>query len=185
VKAQCERCKEIVPLAFVVVGEGIEVTCPACAERYVVAATRSSTPATPATTTPTCPKCGEARRGEACVRCGLVFANWDPEKVGGVAGNAEAQALWDRCVEAWADDARHEAFIEHCRRAGILAFAAARYRQRGAEDRLKQIRTLAEHSLAVPARVPPAPRRTSLWAAIVLVALMLVGGWVFMELLYP
>ena len=37
-KAQCERCKEIVALVFVVEGGGIRVTCPSCEGVYVVAA---------------------------------------------------------------------------------------------------------------------------------------------------
>ena len=28
-----------------------------------------------------CPKCGEPRAGEACPKCGLVFARYDPERL--------------------------------------------------------------------------------------------------------
>ena len=48
-KAQCERCKEIVPLSFVLADGGITVSCPACQASYFVP---SSIPTPTPTTTP-------------------------------------------------------------------------------------------------------------------------------------
>jgi hypothetical protein len=186
VKAQCERCKEIVPLEFSVGIGGIEVSCPSCKETYFVRGTGTQPAASPAEVT--CPKCGAGQKAsDACRRCGLVFANWDPAKAAGpeVSDATEAAALWDRCLEDWDDGARHEAFIEHCRRSGVLALAAARYRQHegraGAADRLKQIRTLAEQSLVVAPRTDMTKRKTPLWVGVVIVVLVFLAGYGFVQ----
>jgi hypothetical protein len=80
-------------------------------------------------------------------------------------GAGEAEALWSRCEADWEERARHEAFIQHCLRAELLGFAAARYRaagdRTGAAERLAQIRVLAEQWLAARAASRPPPARRS------------------------
>ena len=162
-KAQCERCKEIVPLEFTVEGSAIRVKCPSCSEVYVVAGTAAApapTPPPPVEGGMTCPKCGAVQKpADACRKCGLVIENWK----GGaeqVPAPGAATALFTKCEEDWSDAARHEAFIDHCRRAGSLAYAASRYRQRGGADEwLGRIRDLAEQTLMTQPRTAP-PKRT-------------------------
>jgi hypothetical protein len=193
VKAQCDRCKEIVPLSFSVEAAGIRVRCPACQAEYAVAATEgppaaaATAPAPAAPPEMTCPKCGEAqRKAAACRRCGLIIARWSGTSVavGPAPGEArEAAALWTQVEASWDEGPRHEAFIEHCRRAGVLAFAAARYRQAaarpGAAERLVQIRTVAEQSLAAVPRQTERPAahgrvRTAVLAGVVVVLVVLI-----------
>lgn len=138
----------------------------------------------------TCPKCGDEQKdAEACRRCGLIIANWNPDAAGEMSiGEAqEAAALWAACLEAWDEGKRHDLFIEHCRKAGVLAYAAGRYRQsgdrEGAAERLKQIRVLAEHTLAVMPRTPPPAKRKvdSVWIGIVVILLLLGSGYFVLE----
>lgn len=159
-KAQCERCKEIVPLVFSTEAAGIRVTCPACAAEYFVAARTDDlgaappatapapasvppAPATAATAAPDemiCPKCGEPqRRADACRRCGLStdkFAAWDAARADDAAlalGDVgSAAALFAACEVNWDDPVRHDAFIGHCQRADAWAYAAACYRKQTA-----------------------------------------------------
>jgi hypothetical protein len=187
VKAQCEKCKEIVALDFRVTDGGIEVTCGGCAERYFVA--QREVEAAPTADAPPadasgdglkrCPKCAEpSGERDSCRRCGLVFARWNPEAAA-LPDVAESAELWARVEAAWDRDEAHDAFIEHCRKAGALAVAASRYRSRGAEARLAQIRSLAEQTLAAtPKSQPPPPSRRAQWLvagvlAVVLGALIL------------
>ena len=186
-KAQCEKCKEIVALDFRVSDGGIEVTCGGCAARYFVAQRQvEGAPAAdappaepPKDTVSRCPKCAEPTGDrDACRRCGLVFALWNPEAAA-LPDVAESAELWARVEAAWDSEEAHDAFIEHCRKAGALAVAASRYRSRGAEARLAQIRSLAEQTLAAtPKSQPPPPNRRAQWIlagvlAVVLVALIL------------
>lgn len=201
-KAQCDRCKEIVPLEFAVESAAIRVRCPACAAEYTVEATVTTAPRRreppPSLSAPrvavdgemTCPKCGEVqRKAAACRRCGLIIARWKPDSVSAepVLGDArEAAELWKQVEASWSDGALHEAFIDHCRKAGALAYAAARYRQSssrpGAADRLAQVRVVAEHSLAAVPRAAPVKRsnvRTVALAAVVAILLVLI--WVLIS----
>ena len=193
-KAQCEKCKEIVQLDFVVEGAAIRVTCPSCRADYTVGQTLPRRPSLPAPPVPavaemTCPKCGDVQRmSDACRRCGLVIARWKPDAVApdpDVGDAREAAQAWSAVENGWDEPERHEAFIALCRRAGVLAFAAARYRQaqgagrEGAAARLAQIRILAEQALAAVPRVEPpvkhARMRTVLLAAVVIILLALIA----------
>jgi hypothetical protein len=184
VKGQCEKCGELAELEVEVEAGRVRVRCPACAARYLLGEKPSPTPASPPAGE-ACPKCGAARSGEACPKCGLVYEKWDPENAGAHAGDAEASALWERCLEAWDDGPRHDSFIEHCRKSGVLAFAAARYRQKGDADRLKQIRTLAEQTLAVPPRVAPPPRRMNVAMGAALIVILMLAGYAALQILTP
>ena len=44
------------------------------------------------------------------------------------ADDAIADALWNKLLEDFEEDAPHNAFLEHCRQRGMLPHAAARYR---------------------------------------------------------
>ncbi len=183
-KAQCERCKEIVALEFRVTGGGIEVSCPGCEARYFVAEKKPAPDVPEARPEPapaleggtTCPKCGARQpAGEACRKCGLVYAKWKGEASIPAIGDArEAASLWARCEEVWSDEARHDAFVDFCRRAGVLAYAAARYRQKGDTDRLAKIRAVAEQTLlaAVP-RAADKPKNHR-WQYVLVVFLLIV-----------
>jgi hypothetical protein len=154
-KAQCEKCKEIVALEFDLAEGGIRVYCGACGQSFAVAARahgEGAGRATPAASAPraeprsaprsdddgvSCPKCGVTQpRGEACRACGLVFAKWrGPEALADTPlpelGDARvASALWTACQEAWDDAQRHDAFVDHCQRTQSFALAAQRYRTR-------------------------------------------------------
>src|SRR5262249_26638526 len=143
-KAQCDKCKEIVALVFKTEPGGIRVTCPSCDAQYSVAAaetdadadadadTATDTATATATDTVTatapdaaCPKCGEPQKAAAaCRRCGLAVAKWptwnDPDAGDSsiVLGDVRAAAaLFDLCLASWDDAARHDAFLAHCERA--------------------------------------------------------------------
>jgi hypothetical protein len=198
VKAQCERCKEIVALEFRVAEGGIEVTCAGCKETYFVAATAPApAPATGAVAVAdsgtTCPKCGAKQpRSESCRRCGLVFAKWrgveslaDADELALEDARAAAE-LWSAVEKSWDDPAAHDAFITHCRKTGSFGYAAGRYRAAHqerpddpiAERRLKQLRTLAEFVLSKPPKTGPEPTAPFRWAIWILAftVIVLVGG---------
>src|SRR5262249_57088289 len=111
VKAQCEKCKEIVPLVFGADEGGIRVSCPSCEAEYKVPFTSASTSTTAseppvAPSEMTCPKCGEGqKKAAACRRCGLVIAKWR----GGE--RPDSDGLFAACLEQWDDAARHDAFV--------------------------------------------------------------------------
>jgi hypothetical protein len=202
VKAQCEKCKEIVPLSFTVAAVGIDVTCGACGADYHVAASKPlETPVPRPAGDMVCPKCGEAQPpATACRRCGLIQDRWrGPESAADgteldLASAREAAALWDACLVRWEDPATHDAFLAHCEAAGTFAFAAARYRgaqqTRGDGDpvttaRLKQVRNMAELALVRPTPRPKQEVETpSLYKnAVILLTLgltLLAGGFVYL-----
>ncbi|HKA87240.1 MAG TPA: hypothetical protein VKE22_06210 [Haliangiales bacterium] len=167
-KAQCERCKEIVALEFTLGEGGIHVTCPACAQRYfVTSGPRPDAPPPPAP------------------RPAAPPASLPPAP----PGAAEAFA---RCEETWEDDGLHDAFLAACRDAGSYAYAAARYRLAAAdaaraeqaEARLKLIRTLAEQALHAAVRAEkPIPRGHALrWvAAALFLAILAVGIYLYLR----
>ena len=69
--------------------------------------------------------------------------------------DAAFEALWKHVLDHWDEDKAHSAFLEHCRNAGQLAEAAARYRgmtgdrDRGlsAQKRLQGVLVLAMAAL--------------------------------------
>jgi hypothetical protein len=127
VKAQCERCKEIVELRFALGSGGIDVECPECQARYFVPAPVVGQEAPPATGKP-CPKCGHRQLGgEACKKCGLVFSRWTGSTTV-LDDDAEGAALWARVVESWGDPARHDAVLAWVQRSTQFAWLAGKYR---------------------------------------------------------
>ncbi len=159
-KAECERCKQIVELSFAPTAGGIDVACSSCGARYFVAAEAeklSAAPRGPAAK-PTageqeCPKCSLVQpRAEACRRCGLVFVRWkgaeaEPAAVAAVPSDGSAAALWAAVEGGWNDDVRHDAFLAFCQRTDQFSYAAGRYRaaqtSRGAAAEPAAARALA------------------------------------------
>lgn len=168
-KAQCERCKEIVALDFTVADGGIEVRCAACSASYFVAqAATQPAPAPASALAPApagfqCPKCAERQpEGTSCRRCGLVYDKWKGHEASVAAPMptaAEALAageLFAACEAHWGEPERHDRFLAFCQQTGALGYAAARYRgvlltranDPVAAELLVRIRTLAEATLA-------------------------------------
>jgi hypothetical protein len=127
-----------------------------------------------------CPKCGSPRKdANACPRCGVVFARFDAAAIDADVPE-ELKALWAHVEAGWGERARHALFTEHAIAAGHAAFAAARYRARGADDhtaseqldritsRLEQ--ALAQTALADGSRAADPPRKK---AALLLLAVIL------------
>jgi rubredoxin len=80
-----------------------------------------------------CPKCGKKSAGgaQACPRCGLVFAMWNPDTgTGMVRLDAAGEELWRKVQENWSDSSGHEAFLKHCLQTDSLAAAGRLYRER-------------------------------------------------------
>jgi hypothetical protein len=83
-----------------------------------------------------CPKCGHRQHEtESCHRCGLVFsmvkpgfAPWDDYGELARPHLPRARELWQAVESFPANDAAHDAFVQHCRKTGLLLFAASRYR---------------------------------------------------------
>jgi hypothetical protein len=95
------------------------------------------------------------------------------------------EALWAQVLERWDDDARHAAFIGHCRMQRDLGAAAARYRsiaddadayrssaERAAEakQRLGGIATLALLELQASATTPEQAARPKRWVGVLALA---------------
>lgn len=83
-----------------------------------------------------CPKCGHRQHDEdACHRCGLVFARvadgrrpWEADYTESQRQRLpEAARQFDRVEQRPDDAARHEAFVQWCRDADMMFFAAQRY----------------------------------------------------------
>jgi hypothetical protein len=196
VKAQCDRCKEIVPLEFALADDHIKVHCPSCDARYPVsplAEARSPRPEAPNQGV-TCPKCGEDQpTRDSCRRCGLVFERWrgveavaDASELP-IATATELAARWKALTDDWSDAARHDAFVAACRAAGAFGYAAVRYRSRGTDPvataRLAEIRILAEQSLATPSRAEPTLPPGRVIAISGLVVIIAFAGYYFWKAL--
>lgn len=93
-------------------------------------------------------------------------------------------ALWERVLEAFDDEARHAAFLEYCQRADRLLDAATRYRQASsdsahaaaAQTHLKRVAAIAMSKLERPASADA--RRTGRVrssAVLALVAMAIIG----------
>lgn len=101
------------------------------------------------------------------------------------------EALWAKVLEQWDDDARHAAFIAHCRLQRDLGFAAKRYRSvadgdeayrsqadraADAKKRLNGITTLALIELQASATTPEQLARPKRWVGVIAVAFALFAA---------
>ncbi len=200
-KYLCDVCSRLVDLvAFSVEGDGLELVCPACGGKSRGGVSLEKPPplfgahdaangaapvlavARPAAAVPAlCPKCAAPRQGEheACTRCGLLFARFNPEDF---ALPAPVEAMWREVSAHWAELAGHEAFIEACSSADLLTEAVRRYRFKAEENPADPVATryrdqLIERLMAVaslPSREAPssAPRRAIGVAGFVLLGIV-------------
>lgn len=101
------------------------------------------------------------------------------------------EALWAKVLEQWDDDARHAAFIAHCRIQRDLGAAAKRYRAIAegdeayrsqadraveAKKRLAGITTLALLELQASATTPEQLTRPKRWIGVIAVAFSLFAA---------
>jgi hypothetical protein len=95
VKAQCDRCKEIVALVFTVEATGIRVRCPSCAAEYSVAAEPPAAPAPapePAAAAPAAPAATEPAAEPAAAASASAAAT-EPAAKPAAAPSASAAAV--------------------------------------------------------------------------------------------
>jgi hypothetical protein len=128
-----------------------------------------------------CPKCSQKKAAptqEACVRCGLVFALWNPDNAPKVVALDEgAETLWSAVAKNWSDVEAHDAFLKYCSVASMLPAAGRRYRERLdeqpsdeiAQQMQKRILAMATAAMGSPAQKPPEPftRSGAFWVVIV------------------
>lgn len=84
-----------------------------------------------------CPRCNakNAVTMNECVRCGIVFDRFDAtndlrvEEELALGGSRELSALWDKVIEDYEDRVRHDRFLNACRDARALSYAAKKYSQ--------------------------------------------------------
>jgi hypothetical protein len=135
---------------------------------------------------PECPKCSARRSpdAEACARCGLTFALWNPAPDAPPPAQLDerGEALWGEALAAWETGDKHEAFLRHCAMSGALAIAGRRYRERldrqpnDAMAGRMQSRVLGMATAAfVRPTAAPLPVTRNLWFWLVLVACAVVG----------
>jgi hypothetical protein len=95
----------------------------------------------------------------------------------------DVTAAWERALEQWNDQARHEALIAAVAQHSCYAWAAARYKERGddpiAHKQLDRLRRAATANLMATATARSEPskspyRKTLVWFG-VLVALLVLG----------
>jgi hypothetical protein len=133
-----------------------------------------------------CPKCSRRREEEttnACARCGLVFAYWNPEKAAQVVKlDEKAEALWATVRRSWRDETKHDAFLKYCSMAGQLAAAGRCYRLRldkTPDDQMavkmqERIVAMATLSMARPT-IPAKPVTRTQWFWMILVIGVIAG----------
>jgi hypothetical protein len=98
----------------------------------------------------------------------------------------QLQSAWERVTEDFADPARHEELFKLVVKENSLAWAAARYRERGddpiAKEQLERLRKAAVASMMVSGAAREAkqatPYRSSLIVLICLIAAMLIALFV-------
>ncbi len=84
-----------------------------------------------------CPRCNakNAVTLNECVRCGIVFDRYDGgsdarvEEELALGGTRELSVLWDKVIEDYEDRIRHDRFLNACRDARALSYAAKKYSQ--------------------------------------------------------
>ena len=159
-KVQCDLCREIVVAELAVVGDAIEVRCPACTKTFTVAASRKvEPPVRRVEGALTCPKCGDAQpEAKACRTCGLLaerMSTYQPPATEAPPALAEA---WTALESRWEDADAHAAFLQQVTAADAYPWAAQRYR---AAARERPDDKLAAEQLARIARMTEVSMRTA------------------------
>jgi hypothetical protein len=104
--------------------------------------------------------------------------------------DAAFETLWKHVLDHWDEDKAHGAFLEHCRSAGQLAEAAARYRgmtgdrERGsvAQKRLQGVLVLA--MAALESTRTPRPEAKTSPTSLLLIAFFVAATLGLLVLLY-
>lgn len=163
-------------------------------------------------TAESCPKCGAPRRAErACPRCGLAahrmaaFAHARDAAV-----RPAVAAAWDRVLEAWDEQGRHDALLRLVAEHDAYVWAAGKYRDAKrsqpaspspfrtypdhaidaiADRQLDRMRRAAEATLFASAtarerRGRPSPYRASI-GVIIMFVIAIAAGTVFMSIARP
>jgi len=199
VKIECELCHVTAEVGEMVPRPGgMDVRCAVCTMWFFVPASGGAAaappPAEPAgkasgpyrtvASGAGCPKCGRARAdGPACPRCGLVYENWKDGMETAGALDERAEELWQDVERGWLDQTRHDAFVQYCSRAGLLAGAGRRYRERLDRERDESVATRMQQRIVNmatqmlgPHGTPTQPITRTRWFAAVVVVVAVVGA---------
>jgi hypothetical protein len=163
-KVQCDLCREIVVGELTVVGDTIEVHCPACDKSFTVATGKTVPPAPPPRAaidgpSMTCPKCGDAQpTAKACRRCGLLAERMSGYEPPAIEASPELVAAWETLEGRWEDRDAHQALLLQVTDAGAYPWAAQRYR---AAARTRPDDRIASEQLGKIARMTEASMRSA------------------------
>ena len=191
-KVLCPGCERLVtPAAARLDGDHVVIECPKCGAEDTVAlsAVTAKRPSSrppertkKRTDTPNaerCPKCGEPRSdGDACTKCGLVFARWNPKQE--VEPSGEAAELWEQLESRWDDESLHQRFLTICLERKALSFAARCYRSHDDEisrQQLERLTTLGVQAMQVaeqPGRLNPRIFRIVGWTVFFAICIAIV-----------
>ncbi len=145
-----------------------------------------------------CPKCGSTVKesAEACARCGLAVARMESFSATQASAASEVlRAAWDKLVESWDDEARHEAMIRLATDQGEIGWLAGRYReqtrQRSGDEvstrMLERIRKAGEATLFASATMrkaskePKPYKNTVAVLGLMIVMLVVAVAYVFLR----
>jgi hypothetical protein len=128
-----------------------------------------------------CPKCGTTQGTDdvACKKCGLAAERFDSVAQARDANVPDALiAAWDRAVEQWDEQARHDELIRLVTQHDAYAWAAARYRTKPdpiGERQLERIRKAAEVTMTSAAVVRQANAKKPYRGTTVVLVLLAVA----------
>ncbi len=139
---------------------------------------------------PRCPKCqtpvGQRR---ACPTCGLAAERMATFAAARDVASPALEACWQAALDAWTEQARHDAFVQAAAGAGAFAFAAGKYQEatRARPDdpiaprQLARVRRTAEAAMLASAQVRHVEQKPyrSATAVLVLLVVALVAGGVY------
>lgn len=135
-----------------------------------------------------CPKC-QTHVGQrpACPTCGLTADRMSTFASAREAASPELAATWQAALEAWTEQARHDAFVQAAAAAGAFAFAAGKYQEAArtrpddtiAPRQLARVRRTAEAAMLASAQVrhvQQTPYRNATAILVLLVVAAVAGG---------
>jgi hypothetical protein len=134
-----------------------------------------------------CPKCIAVRKegGESCAACGLIYSNFDPAEH---QISEPLRAAWLSVLERWDDRDAHDRLLSLAVGRGELAMAGRLYRirlaqapedlyaQRGRDEVVRLASASPGGFSPIPA--PSTSSRTQLLAAVILLLMLLVMGFI-------
>lgn len=137
---------------------------------------------------PRCPKCQtQVGQQRACPTCGLAAERMSTFAAAREAASPALEACWQAALDAWTEQARHDAFVQAAAGAGAFAFAAGKYQEatRARPDdpiaarQLARVRRTAEAAMLASAQVrhvEQKPYRSATAVLILLVVALVAGG---------